>query len=140
MDFAKIVSISGKQGLFEVITTRPNGLIIKSLSDGKSNFAPLRLNQYTLLDNISIYTDLDSEPLRAVFASLKKLSETKTVPASNSSEEEMRAYFKEVLPNYDPEQVYFSDIKKVFKWFDVLKDTEVDFSPRKVEEEEKEDE
>lgn len=136
MDFAKIVSISGKQGLFEVINTRPNGLIIKSLLDGKSNFAPLRLNQYTLLDNISIYTDLDSEPLRAVFLSLKEYSQKNPVPESGSSEEDMRAYFKEILPNYDPEQVYFSDIKKVFKWFNILKDTDVDFSPRSEEEEE----
>lgn len=135
MDFDKIVSISGKSGLYEVVNARANGVIAKSLNDGKTFFAPMRTHEYSLLDNISIYTDEDSEPLRNVFKALRELVKTEPAPDIKSDEDKLRKHFRKVLPSYDEEQVYLSDIKKVYKWFVLLEPFELDYNePEKKEE------
>jgi len=135
MDFDKIVSISGKSGLYEIVNARANGVIAKSLKDGKTFFAPMRTHEYSLLDNISIYTDDDSEPLRSVFKSLRELVKTEPIPETKSDEDALRKYFRKVLPSYDEDQVYLSDIKKVYKWFVILEPHELDYNePEKKEE------
>ncbi len=135
MDFDKIVSISGKSGLYEVVNARANGVIAKSLNDGKTFFAPMRTHEYSLLDNISIYTDDDSEPLRNVFKALRELVKTEPIPEVKSDEDKLRKYFRKVLPSYDEDQVYLSDIKKVYKWFAQLEPFELDYNePEKKEE------
>jgi len=120
MDYSKLAHISGKPGLFEILNQRQDGLIVKSLIDSKSNFVSSRIHQFTLLDNISIYTDEDSEPLIDVFDKMLALRKTDPPPGHKEDQTILRNYFEKLLPNYDKEQVHISDIKKVVKWFAIL--------------------
>jgi len=120
MDYSKLVHISGKPGLFEIANQRQDGLIVKSLLDKKTNFVSSRIHQFTLLDNISIYTDNDSEPLIEVFRKMLALKETDPIPGPKEDQTILRSYFEKILPDYDRDQVHISDIKKIVKWFSIL--------------------
>lgn len=120
MDYSKLVHISGKQGLFEILNQRQDGLIAKSLIDQKSNFVSSRIHQFTLLDNISIYTEEDSVPLIDVFDKMLAAKKTTPVPGPKEDKTILKSYFEKILPDYDKEQVHISDIKKVVKWFAIL--------------------
>lgn len=119
MDFKEIVAINGKPGLFEVITGKGNGLIVRSLLDKKTQYISARTHAFSILENISIYTYVDSEPLKDV---LFKVSEHETnMPEPNADGKDLMSWFREVLPEFDESQVYKSDIKKVIKWYHLLK-------------------
>ena len=120
MDLSEIVSISGKPGLFKVAAKREDGLIVSSFDEDRKFFASARMHMFTPLDNITIYTTEDSESLSVVLQSMKKLQETTPPVSANSGGNELKSYFKSVLPNYDEEKVYTSDIKKLIKWFEIL--------------------
>jgi len=120
MDYSKLVHISGKPGLFEILNQRQDGLIVKSLIDKKTNFVSGRIHQFTILDNVSIYTEEDSEPLIDVFDKMLTLKKTEPVPGPKEDQTVLKTYFEKVLPNYDKDQVHISDIKKVVKWFAIL--------------------
>jgi len=120
MDYKKLVTIVGKGGVFEILNQRPDGLIVKSLLDGKSQFASSRLHHFTLLENISIYTELDSEPLYDIFQVMLDKQETLPLPDTKGSTDDLKKYFEQILPGYDKERVYVSDIKKIIKWFNNL--------------------
>lgn len=125
MDYSKLVHISGKAGLFEILNQRQDGLIVRSLIDKKSNFISSRIHQFTLLDNISIYTEEDSEPLIDVFEKMLALKKTEKVPGPKEDQKVLKTYFEKVLPTYDKDQVHISDIKKVVKWFAILDDMDL---------------
>ncbi len=122
-DYKKIVTIGGKPGLYEIQNQRPDGLIVKSLIDAKTQFVSSRLHHFTLLENISIYTQLDSEPLYDIF---EKMGENDSeIPEAKSSSNDLKAFFIKILPDYDEERVYVSDIKKVIKWYRLLQNHEL---------------
>jgi len=126
MDYSKLVHISGKAGLFEILNQRQDGLIVKALANKKTNFVSTRIHQFTLLDNISIYTEEDSKPLIDVFEKMLSLKKTEPVPGPKEDQTILKTYFEKVLPDYDKDQVHISDIKKVVKWFAIL--DEIDLS------------
>jgi len=145
MDYKKLVTIVGKSGVFEILNQRPDGLIVKSLLDGKSQFASSRLHHFTLLENISIYTDLDSEPLFDIFQVMLDKQDNLPLPDPKGSGDDLKAYFEQILPGFDKERVYVSDIKKIIKWFnnltdhgltDLLKDRTKDYKKAESGEEE----
>lgn len=123
MKFKEIVSITGMPGLFQVLNTRQDGLIVKGLDTNKTQFIGARMHQFSILENISIYTSIDSEPLYNVFQIMMRIEGDIPPPGSKASNDELRAYFKQVLPDHDEDQVYTSDIKKVVKWYKALKPT-----------------
>ena len=116
-----ILAVSGQSGLYKVLSEGKNNVIVESLLTGK------RSTVYTdakmsALEDIAIYTTEEDLPLRKVF---KKISDKENGgPAINvkNSPEELKEYFAEVLPDYDKERVYFSDIKKVISWYNVLQE------------------
>ena len=121
MSLEKLVVVAGISGIHKVAANRSNGLIIESLDTGKKRFAPSRKHQFTPLESITIYVE-DGDPveLATVFKSmLSKLEETPIV-AEDASNEDLKAYFEQVLPNYDRERVYLGDMKKIVKWFRFL--------------------
>lgn len=120
MDYKKLVHISGKAGLFEILNQRQDGLIVKSIVDNKSTFVSTRINQFSILENISIYTEEDSIPLFEVFEKIAGQKDQLPVPNPKDNPDDLKAYFEKILPNYDKDQVYVSDIKKVVKWFALL--------------------
>lgn len=120
MDLSGILSIAGHAGLFKLIAQMKNGMLVESLLDGKR--MPAYATQRILsLEEISIYTQEDDVPLADVFDLLAKKTKAKSsLDPKKVSMDELRAQLKEVLPNYDEERVYASDIKKLFLWYNLL--------------------
>jgi hypothetical protein len=122
MGLDKILSISGKPGLFKLITQTRSGFVAESLLDGKKLSIGLR-NNVSVLSEIAIYT-LDEElPLREVFLRIQVKERGKKTAVSHKDDKiKLEEYFFEVLPNYDEDRVYASDIKKVVQWYNILVD------------------
>jgi len=125
MDYNKLVTIVGKGGVFEILTQRPDGLIVKSLVDQKSQFVSSRLHHFTLLENISIYTETDNIPISDIFLVMHHKKADHAVPESKDGNDALKAYFEKIQPDYDRERVYVSDIKKIIKWFAILEQHEM---------------
>ncbi len=120
MSLEKILAISGKPGLYELKTQTRNGFVAESLSDGKKISVSLRHN-VSLLSEIAIYTNTEEVPLAEV---LEKVKTKENGAATSINHKESKAvlagYFEEVLPDYDQDRVYPSDIKKVIQWYNLL--------------------
>ncbi len=123
----KILSVSGKSGLFKLISTGKNINVVESLSDGKK--IPVYMNEKVVsLGDVSIYTEENDIPLSEVLKKIKeKESGNKVKLTSKSSNKEVFDYFAEILPDYNQEKVYASDVKKVLNWYNLLIDHNIDF-------------
>lgn len=120
MSLEKILAIGGKPGLYKLVTQTRTGFVAESLLDGKKITVSIRSN-VSVLSEIAIYT-LDEElPLREVFQKIQvKEKGGKTSIAHKSEKIKLEEYFFEVLPNYDEDRVYASDIKKIIQWYNLL--------------------
>lgn len=126
MNLEKLVVVSGIAGIHRVAANRNNGLIIEDLDSGKKRFASSRKHQFTPLESIAIYTTMDSKELKQVFQSmLDQFEDNPPVNTSKSKAEDIKEYFADILPDYDPDQVHLSDMKKVIKWFNFLKERDL---------------
>lgn len=121
MDLSEIVTATGLPGLYKVAGRRSDGMIITSLSDGKSQFASVRLNPVAPLDSIIIYTTGENVPLKEVLASIKKNESTHPMPDAKD-EDGLKKWMAVILPAYDKERVHLSDMKKLAKWYKLLND------------------
>ncbi|WP_274476344.1 DUF5606 family protein [Mangrovimonas aestuarii] len=120
MSLEKVLSITGKPGLYKLITQTRSGFIAESLIDNKRMSVSLHHN-VSLLSEIAIYTMTEEVPLREVFAKIKeKENGEATSVGHKESKEVLEDYFANVLPDYDEERVYASDIKKVIQWYNLL--------------------
>lgn len=119
MQLEKIISISGKPGLFKLISQLRNGFIIEDIIT-KKKVSISNSSQVSLLDNISMFTFDNEVPLFEVFENIAKKEDYKQTVSHKSSSEELRAFMAEVLPNYDVGRVYDSDIKKLVQWYNLL--------------------
>lgn len=130
----KILSVSGRPGLYKLISTAKNMNIVESLADGKR--IPIYAQEKVIaLSDVSIYTESDDTPLREVFKSIKEKENGKQVKLnSKSSNKEFFAYLAEVLPDYDKERVYASDAKKIISWYNILVESNIDFEEAEVDE------
>ena len=134
MGLEKILSVAGKPGLYKLITQTRTGFVAESLLDGKKISVGLRSN-VSVLSEIAIYT-LDEElPLREVFLKIKEKENGGKTKVSHKDEKiKLEEYFFEVLPNYDEDRVYPSDIKKIIQWYNILVDKKItDFSDKETE-------
>lgn len=127
MEFNKIISVAGKPGLFHAISQTKSGFIVESLID-KKRFPIPSTNNVSLLENIAIYTYEEEVPLLTVFKSMYEKTEGKEAISHKESGQKLTAYFSEVLPGYDEERVYTSNIKKVIQWYNLLVSSGLDFS------------
>ena len=131
MEFSKIIAVTGKPGLFQVISQSKNAVIAESLID-KKRLAINATQNVSLLENIAIYTYEEDVPLLDIFTAMFEKTEGKEALSHKESSKKLTAFFAEVLPGYDEERVYASNIKKVIQWFNVLVKSGMDFT--KVEE------
>lgn len=127
MEFSKIISVSGKPGLFQVVSQTKTGLIVDSLTDNK-RFPITSTQNVSLLENIAIYTYEEEIPLLNVFKTIFEKEEGKAAMSHKESGNKLASYFAEVLPDYDDERVYTSNIKKVIQWYNLLVNAGLDFS------------
>lgn len=119
MELSKILAISGKPGLYKSLTQSKNGFIVESLQDGK-RFTAFASERISTLEEISIYTESEDVPLKDVFRLIFEKKQGEPAMSPNSTPDELKTFFEEILPKYDKERVYVSDIKKVFNWYNTL--------------------
>ncbi len=133
MDLSKIITISGKSGLFRIISETRNGLVVESLTDGRKTpvFATERSS---ILEDINIFTTEGEMPLKNVIWRLYEHQEGKALDNPKKDQAAAMAKFEEMLPEYDKERVYFNDIKKVFNWYNLLLDKDLISKPEEEEE------
>jgi len=120
MSLDKILAISGKPGLFEIVTQTRTGAVVQSLIDRKRITVGAHSN-ISILSEIAIYTLAEEVPLRDVLKKVKDKEEGQPTSVSHKdSKDALEEYFFNVLPNYDEDRVYPSDIKKVIQWYNLL--------------------
>lgn len=127
MDFSKIIAVTGKPGLFKVISQTKTGVIVESL-DNQKRFPITSTHNISMLENIAIFSYEEDIPLLEVFKAMYEKSEGKEVLSHKESGQQLQSYFLEVVPNYDEERVYVSNIKKVVQWFNILVACGLNFS------------
>lgn len=127
MEFNKIISVAEKPGLFHAISQTKTGFIVESLVD-KKRFPIPSTNNVSLLENIAIYTYEEEVPLLTVFKNMYEKTEGKETISHKESGQKLTSYFSEILPEYDEERVYTSNIKKVIQWYNLLVKSGLDFS------------
>lgn len=119
MKLTGIIAISGRPGLFKVIAQGKNNVIVESLVDNK-RFPAYSSDRISALEDISIYTDSEEKPLKEIFLSIYNKTNGGETISHKDDNEKLVAYLTEILPNYDKERVYISDIKKLFQWYNLL--------------------
>lgn len=139
MSLDKILAISGKPGIYSLKTQTRSGFVAESLVDGKRLSVGIRHN-VSILSEIAIYTLSQELPLREVFQKIKDKENGEATINHKVSKDELEAFFFDLIPDYDEDRVYPSDIKKVVQWYNILqKNDMLDFSaPEEVVSEEEE--
>ena len=134
----EILSISGKPGLQKLISNSSNAIIVESLIDGK-RFPAYSNSKIIALEDISIYTEAEDMPLKEVFKRISAKENGKSALSHKEPTEKILAYFEEIVPEYDKERVYVSDMKKIIQWYNLLTEKGMlDLDEEAKEEEKKE--
>ncbi|MDX1630064.1 MAG: DUF5606 domain-containing protein [Fulvivirga sp.] len=137
MEYSDIASVSGKGGLFKIIKPTRTGVILESLDDQKKRMPANASHRISVLSDISIYTtdQEGSVPLEDVFRKIYQEFDNDLGLTPNADPDELRAFIKHVIPNYDEERVYVSDIKKLIKWYNSI----YELAPELLKQEKKEE-
>ena len=135
MDLSKVLTISGKPGLFLLKSQGRGSMVVESLLDGKCMPA-FAHDKLSLLEDICIFTTSDDRPLKEVFMSIhEKMGDTLDFNPKDINPKDLKAKFETVLPDFDEMSVYASDMRKVFAWYQLLNDKGLlDFTPETTEE------
>ncbi len=137
MNLEKLVVISGLGGVQKVAANRSNGLIIEDVDSGKKRFVGSRKHQFTPLGSVTIYSQDPDDVIKLsdVFETMLEKKASLAVIPANSSKTELHAYFSQIMPSYDPDNVHASDMKKIIKWFNYLEERDI-FTQLEAEEKE----
>jgi hypothetical protein len=136
MKFREIVSINGMSGLYQLLTTKSDGAIVKNIEEGSTKFVAARKHTVTALDGIEVFTTNENMRLFDVFLEMKNneaaAGELVLAKADNKA---MTAYFGKLFPEFDKDRVYVSDMKKMVKWFRILNAKDILIKEETTEEE-----
>ena len=135
MSLEKVLAIAGKPGLYKLIAQTRGGFVAESLMDNKRLSVNVQQN-VSVLSEIAIYTLTEEVPLKRVFENIKKKENGKpTSVKAKDSKDTLEEYFFEILPEYDEDRVYVSDIKKIIQWYNLLQEHDMlnfeDAEPKK---------
>lgn len=119
MDYHKLVAVTGMSGLFELLSSKSDGAVLRSLEDNTTKFVSTRQHNFSHLESIEVYTIKENINLSEVFDAMKKSKEK--LPDAKADHKSLKAYFEKIYPDLDFEKVYISDMKKMTKWFEILK-------------------
>lgn len=133
MDYNKLVSVTGMGGLFELVSSKTDSGIVRSLEDNSTKFVSTRIHSFSHLESIEVYTVKDNVNLAEVFTAMKASKEP--LPDGKADAKAIRSYFEKVYPDMDFERVYGSDMKKMVKWFEVLTKNKIEIKLSKAGEE-----
>lgn len=126
MIYREIVSVTGLGGLFQLLATKSDGAIVRNLADKSTKFISARVHNVTPLESIEVYTTGDNVRLQEVFTKMKEQeSSIPVVDGKNADNNAVKVYFKKVYPEFDEDRVYASDMKKMLKWYEILKDNDL---------------
>ena len=140
MTLKDILVISGQGGLYKYISQGRNNVIVENLNDQKRTTIPATA-KISMLEDIAIFTENDDMPLREVFKKIQEKESGNVAIPHKSPDAELKKYFAEVLPEYDKDRVYLSDIRKVVMWYNLLHELGItDFEAPEEPKEEKEEE
>ncbi len=123
MEYGKIISVTGLVGLFELVGSKKDGAIVRSLDDKSTKFVASRVHNFSHLESIEVYTQSDNVNLAEVFLAMEKSSET--LPDEKDAAA-VKTYYQQVFPELDFERVYASDMKKMIKWYKAIKANNVE--------------
>lgn len=119
--FERILTISGKPGLYRLLSQGRNMFIVEAVDATKKRMPVYNSDKVVMLDDIAIYTDTEEVPLREVFAKIQeKENGVLSIDIKSSTPEELVEYFEAVMPDYDRERVYLTHIKKIYSWYNIL--------------------
>ncbi len=131
MEYNKLISVTGFSGLFELVSSKTDGAIVKSLDDNTTKFVSSRMHQFSHLETIEVYTTEDNVNLIEIF---KAMEAAGTALPAEKDNKAVKTYFGEVYPNMDFERVYSSDMKKMVRWFGVIKKHDIELKLTSVPE------
>ena len=123
MEYGKLVSVTGLPGLFELLSSKADGGVVKSLEDKSTKFVSTRVHQFSHLESIEVFTTTDNVNLVDVFTAMA--ASTEKMPAEGDAAA-VKKYFEKVYPDMDFERVYDSDRRKMVKWFAILKENKIE--------------
>lgn len=132
MEYKRIVAVTGLPGLYEILSSKNDGALVRSLADNTTKFVTSRVHNMSHLESIEVYTTRDNVNLAEVFGAMQTSPEALPDTKDNAA---LKAYFQKVYPELDFERVYASDMKKMIKWFEVLRDSNVEIKAAASEEE-----
>ncbi len=137
MEYSKLVAVTGLPGLYELINSKSDGAIVRSLEDNTTKFASSRIHNFSHLESIEVYTVRDNVNLVEIFYAMEKAGGSLPDGKDNAT---LKKYFEKTYPDLDFERVYASDLKKMVKWFEILKKQNVEIKLSEPVEEEQEEE
>ncbi|MDD5506920.1 MAG: DUF5606 domain-containing protein [Bacteroidales bacterium] len=138
MDLSKILAIPGRHGLFKMISQTKNGVVVESLTDGKRSTA-FAHERISALEEISVFTTGEDIPLKDVFKKIYDKLEGGPAIDPRSENADLKEYFAGLVPEYDQERVYASDIKKLLTWYNTLSELKMlDFTEEVTDQEQEE--
>lgn len=122
MQYREIVAVTGLSGLYQLLATKSDGAIVRNLADKSTKFISARLHNVTPLESIEVYTTGENVRLHNVFQKMQDQEGSIAIlDGKKANNNEIKNYFKSVFPEFDEERVYVSDMKKMLKWYDLLK-------------------
>ena len=122
MEYREIVAVTGIGGLFQLLSTKSDGAIVRNLTDKSTKFIPARVHNVTPIESIEIYTIDENVRLHVVLQAIKDSEKTTALVDGKKADNQMiKTYFKTVFPALDEDRVYVSDMKKMLKWYELLK-------------------
>ena len=136
MEYGKIIAVTGLPGLFELVSSKNDGAIVRSLDDKTTRFVSSRIHNVSHLESIEVYTARDNVNLVEVFNAMD--TSNAGLPDDKDAKA-VKGYFEKVYPELDFERVYNSDMKKMIKWYSALKDNNVELKLTEIPEEEEEE-
>lgn len=128
MEYSKIISITGLGGLYELVSSKADGAVVRSLEDKSTKFVSSRVHNFSHLESIEIYTVKDNTVLVEVFEEIRKSKEP--LPDAKADGKALRSYFEKVYPDLDFDRVYASDMKKIISWYGILTKHNVDMKQK----------
>ena len=132
MEYSKLVAVTGLPGLFELISSRGDGGVVRSLDNNKTQFISGRVHNFSHLESIEVYTQRENVNLVDVFNAMEK--DGGSLPDAKNNDA-VKKYFEKVYPEMDFDRVYSSDMKKMVKWFESLKKHNIEIKLSELPEE-----